>query len=78
MKFSKNPNRKLPWNPQFFDSKFDLFQLCQCTGTLFLFYMSFSYYGFLRILELLNLKIEDIVFDFKRTKIDFKYKIFKN
>ena len=69
MKTNKNPNRKLPWNPQFFDSYLDLYPLNQFTDTLFLFYMTLSYYGFLRISELQNLKFQDIVFDSQEERL---------
>ena len=71
MKFHRDPNKKEPWDPQFFDIYISIYPLSQISDTLFLFFMSLSYYAFLRISELQNLTTNDIVLDTenKRLKI---------
>ena len=63
MKGRRNPNRKEPWRPEFFDMYVQAYDLNQLYNTQFLFYMVISYFGILRISELRILKTEDITLD---------------
>lgn len=75
MKTDRDPYKKEPWEPGFFDLYISKFPLNQISNTVFLFFMSISYYGFLRISELQNLCTSDIVIDtdLKRLRILIKY-----
>lgn len=75
MKYHRDPNRKLPWDPKFFSAYLLHYPLNQLYNTQFLFFMSISYYGFLRISELQHLKKEDISIeeDHQRLKLFIRY-----
>ena len=68
-KENTSPFAKLPFKPEFFLRYLELNDMSEIENVRMMFYMSLSFYAFLRISELLNLRKKDIVYDVARNKL---------
>lgn len=68
-KENSSPYAKLPFKPEFFLRFLQNYDMNDIDNVKMMFYMSLSFYGFLRISELLNLKKKDFVYDVEKNKL---------
>ena len=68
-KEDSSPFAKLPFKTEFFLQYLQIYDMNDIENIRMIFYMTLSFYGFLRISELLNLRKKDIVYDVQQNKL---------
>lgn len=68
-KENSSPFAKLGFKPEFFLKFLEINDMNDIENIKMMFYMSLSFFGFLRISELLNLKKKDIIYDPEKNKL---------